>query len=150
MNSAFAAIEYLVATCTRDLVPRVENGVKISPQIIDGPPLVNLEKDGITIGWSPDELAVVSTEEGAGLDTTVETFDINCTAWSRTGEEMSKVARDNLRRLLDLVEQVLDHDRRLGGAVVHARLRVADLDQMHNEDGTWAVAGFAISCKAFR
>lgn len=141
MTAIPAAIDHLIARCTVSLESR---------QIIDGPPLVNLEKAGVAIGYSPDELSVTSTEEGAGLQSDVETFDINCIAWQRSGDEDAKTVRDQVFATVADVGSILAADRRLGGTVVHARLRVVELDQTQNPDGTWAVVAFAITCKAFK
>ncbi len=146
MTAIPAAVDALVAMFTEQLP---------DAQIVDGPPLVELEKSGIAVGYAVgtttvDQVAVTSTEEGAGLDTTVETFDVNCLAWQRSGDTDVKAVRDATFALITTVDVALSNDRRLGGAVVNARLRVLDLDQMQNGDGTWAVVAFSITCTAFK
>lgn len=142
MSSIPAAVDKLVATLTTRLGANV--------QVVDGPPVVALDNVGVAVGYTPDDISVSSQEEGAGLDSDVETYDINCLAWVRSGDGKLKPVRDRVFALLAQVDQSLAEDRRLGGAVVHARIRVLDMDQTQKPDGTWAVASFAVTCKAFK
>jgi hypothetical protein len=142
MSHIPAALDYLVATLPVKLTDDV--------QVIDGPPVVNLENTGIAVGYTPDELAVSSLEDPAGLDSNVETFDINCLVWARSGDIGMKAIRDLVFTIVTAVDEIIRLDPNLGGAVATARLRILDLDQMQNSDGTWAVVAFAITCKAFK
>lgn len=118
-------------------------------QVIDGPPVLNLEETGITVGYAPDQISVQSISEGAGLMAETETFDVNCLAWQRSGASDIKTVRDGAFAVVASVNALLANDRKLGGAVTNAQLRVVDLDQTQTPDGTWAVVAFAVTCKAF-
>src|SRR6266536_1871804 len=104
-------------------------------QVIDGPPVIELEKTGVSVGYSPDVLSVVSIQEGAGLVSESETFDVNCLAWQRSGDTDMKTVRDAVFAIVGNCDTALAGDRRLGGAVVNAYLRVVDLDQTQTDDG---------------
>ena len=142
MSKIPAAIDRLVQMLTVGL-PAV--------QVIDGPPIVNLEETGVCIGYagSIDMLSVASVSDGAGLMAEAETFDINCLAWQRSGEDDIKPVRDGVFAVIASINALLANDRRLGGAVVNAHLRIVDLDQTQTPDGTWAVIAFTVTCKAF-
>jgi hypothetical protein len=140
MSKVPAAIDRLVLTLTTAL-PDV--------QIIDGPPIINLEEVGIAIGYTPDQISVQAVSDGAGLVAEMETFDINCLAWQRSGEGEMKTIRDGVFAVIAAVNVILANDRKLGGAVTNAQLRVVDLDQTQTPDGTWAVVAFVVTCKAF-
>lgn len=141
MSRIPAVLDRLVAAFTVAL-PQV--------QVIDGPALVEVEEAGLCVGYTPDRLAVESTEEGVGLDATLESFDVNCLAWQRSGDTDTKTLRDRAFATVAAVDAVLAVDRRLGGVVVNAQLRVVDLEQTQTEDTTWAVIAFVITCKAFK
>ena len=140
MSKVPAAIDRLVQALTVNL-PDV--------QVIDGPPIINLEETGIAIGYTPDQISVQAVAEGAGLMAEMETFDINCLAWQRSGEEDMKTVRDGVFAVIARVNAALANDRKLGGAVTNAQLRVVDLDQTQTPDGIWAVVAFVVTCKAF-
>jgi hypothetical protein len=52
--------------------------------------------------------------------------------------------------MIATLDAALAVDRTLGRAVVNARIRLADLDQIHMTDATWAVVAFVITCSAFK
>lgn len=141
MTHVPAAIDRLVAIFTAGL-PDV--------QVIDGPPVIEMAGAGVCVGYAPDVPSVLSIEDPAGLQVDMETFDLNCVAWQRSGDTDMKVLRDAVYGMVAALDAALAVDRTLGRAVVNARLRVVDLDQLHMTDATWAVVAFVITCKAFK
>lgn len=140
-----AAIDFLVKAFT------VEFG---ELQVLDGPPSVELADEGVAVGYVPDRLTA-ETEQGGdglaggGLGGDAIGFDVNCLLWKRTGDREVKPVRDQLFDRYAQLGRYVKGNRRLGGAVTNARLRLADYDQLQTEDGPFATIAFVVTCKAF-
>lgn len=133
------------------LVAKLPGAMTGEVQILDGPPVVSMENEGIAIGYVPDRLSVeaeVTPGDLSGSD--METFDVNCTAWVRSGDNPMLPVRTRVFAILTELDTVLARDPRLGGNVVQARLGILDLDQLQTDEGTWATIAFQITCKAFK
>lgn len=139
MSSIPAVIDFLVADWAVALPDAV--------QVIDGPPVVNFEQDGVAVGWVTDELSVVSKQSDASLANRREAFDVHCFMWARTGDELVKPVRDRIFGYLDTINTRLKGSR-LGGAVARAQVANVDYDQGQTADGAWATIGFAVHCEA--
>lgn len=124
-------------------------------QMLDGPPVVELGNNGVAIGYAPDRLAVevIKPVEGAqagglgggdGIN-----YDINCLTWVRTGDTNMKLIRDKCFEQLSNIDDFLQKDRRLGGIVTRAVMRLVDYDQLQTQEDSWGTAAFVITCNAF-
>jgi hypothetical protein len=117
-------------------------------EVYDGPPIVNFEQDGLSVGYVNDELSVTSRESDASLNTRGEAFDVHCFMWARTGDEDVKPVRDRIFGYLDTIKATIKADARLGGSVTRAQVRFTDFDQGQTSEGAWAVVVFAVNCQA--
>lgn len=147
-HPAFASIDYLVgklATVVAD-----DNW-----QVIDGPPVVELSNKGLSVGWAVDRLAVEMDKPTEGLQSgglgggDGIRFDINCMTWVRSGDTDMKAIRDACDEQLAAVDSFLQNDRRLGGIVTRATMRLVDYDQLQSQEDSWGTAAFVITCNAF-
>ncbi|PXY33556.1 hypothetical protein BAY59_10765 [Prauserella coralliicola] len=116
--------------------------------VYDGPPIVNFEQDGLSVGYVNDELAITSRETDTSLNTRGEIFDVHCFMWARTGDEEVKLVRDRIFGYLDTIKATIKTDPTLGGAVTRAQVRFTDFDQGQTSEGAWAVVIFAVHCAA--
>lgn len=141
-----AAIDYLFGKLTVEL-----EGV----QILDGPPIVELSNKGVAIGWAPDRLSAEINKPTEGLMSgglgggDGISFDINCLVWVRSGDSEMKPIRDEMYATLGRVDTFVQQNRRLGGVVTKAHLRLADYDELQTPEDSWATAAFVITCNAF-
>jgi hypothetical protein len=141
-----ASMDYLVGKLATEL-PDV--------QVLDGPPVVELGNKGVAIGWAVDRLAVEMDKQTEGLQSgglgggDGIRYDINCMTWVRTGDSDMKAIRDTCYEQLNAVEQFLQNDRRLGGIVTRASMRLVDYDQLQSQEDSWGTAAFVITCNAF-
>lgn len=124
-------------------------------QVIDGPPVVELSNKGCAIGYAPDRLAVEIEKPGEGPRSgglggnEGLRFDINCLTWYRTGDDDMKAIRDQVYLQLATIDEFVQANRRLGGAVMRAVVRLVDYDQLQTQEDSWGTAAFVITCDAF-
>lgn len=121
-------------------------------QVIDGPPLQNVERDVLGVGYDPgDDEAVQGVEEDTGwaLDQRAENFDVTLWAEVWLGDTGMKAARDRVFAARDAISDALKADPELGGAVMTARLGpLVAYDQSQNESGAFATLRFSVRCTA--
>lgn len=141
MSSIPAVCDWLVA----NLPPALTGW-----EVLDGPPIVDFEADGLSIGYVPDEMSVTSKEGTADLGGgRLEVYDVNCLLWSYRGDEDVKPVRDRCFEALAAISVKLKGTT-MGGVVARAQVRFVDFDQQQNAEGAWGVMVFAIECQAFK
>lgn len=142
-----AAIDALIArlTAAANITGHVLSGV----QILDGPPLTNVEPDVIVVGFTPDGVSVEGEQSPGGLTAQTQSLGVNCLVSSWSGDEAMKPVRDHVFTLLSAVEAEVKQDPTLAGAVADARLQFLDFDQQQDTSGATATVAFTIRISAF-
>jgi hypothetical protein len=120
-------------------------------QVTDGPPLQD-EADLCAIGYDPDQGAVTVQQTPASYSATTqaESYDVNCTLQSWTGDPDVSGARARAYVGLDAVAAALTADVSLSGAVSQALLAGSSLDQDVTTNGAVATLRFTIHIEAWR
>jgi hypothetical protein len=120
-------------------------------QILDGPPVEEVQGDVIAIGWDPDPdgAGVEATEAPAGLSGSREEFDVLGAASSWTGDTDIKARRDRAFALVAAIRDELKRDPHVGGTCAQARLRVTDYVPAQTTKGAVVTVTFRVSVVAF-
>lgn len=127
-------------------------------QIIDGPPLTNLESGRrVFVGWQPDGEAAVTLEQAfasAGARRRDENFVIACYAEVESGDTEMGQMRSDAFALVAVVETELRASDAaptaptLNGTVLWAHLTTGNLQQGQTRSGAAAGVAFTIACRA--
>lgn len=127
-------------------------------QIIDGPPLTNLEGGRrIFIGWQPDGEAAVTIEQDfayAGARKRDENLAIACYAEVESGDTVMQQMRTEVFALVAVVETELRASETaptaptLLGTVQWAHLTTGNYQQGQTRSGAAAGLAFTIACRA--
>lgn len=139
-----AAIDALIArlAATQEL-----RGV----QIIDGPPIEDVQQDVIAIGLSPDTLDIstqATVTDLAGLNDE-ETFEILGFTRSWSGDGDLGPRRAKAFELLDGVQTAIKSDLTLGGVVGRARLSRAVYVPIRAAEGVIVTVPFFIEVNTY-
>lgn len=119
----------------------------LSIEVSDGPPIVEFEQDGLSVGWMPDQLSVQMREKDSSLNDRGESYDIKSFLWARTGDEEVKPVRDRIFGYLKTIRTTLKENKDLGGAVTRATVQLVDFDQGQTSEGAWATMMLSIHCE---
>ena len=132
------------------LVTATRTAVGQAAQVLDGPPVRNVERDLVCVGYSTQRLSAEGSQVPASMgQARSEDFDVVCSASSWSGDNATKVVRDRASALVDLVEAGLVADPRLGGAVLRAVFGdTVVLDQVQVGEGVAATIEFTVRIRA--
>lgn len=138
-----ATIEALVAVARAALT---------DVQVIDGPPVTNIEPDVLCIGFSPEGVSVEGavTPSALGGDSDEYEQTITCVASSWRGDNDVKVVRDRVCAMVAAFEDAIAADRSLGEVVTEARLGPAvAFDEAQASDGASASVEFSVTVRGW-
>jgi len=123
-----------------------------SANVIYGEPTQGQPGDFICIGWHREQPAVTNQQSigDAGIRSSFEDFDVlsEVVAWDGGTDMASCVAR--AYALLDVIDEAVRVDSKLGGAAMQAQRTGSDLTMAQTPDGAMAIVSFTVTVRAQR